>query len=750
MKITITNKTLKDLELDLVLQQVATFASNAKSEALILNLKPFTSQESLRKELDYTNEYLSSFLNDNLIPNHEFELIDDAIHLLNIEGSYLQLNSLNNIVSISKTVNLLIDFFNKFENYFPNLQEQASTIFYTNEIIAVCTQYLGDDGEIKDNATATLSDIRKKLKRVRGAISVSFNKELAHYQSRGYLDDIRESVLDNKRVLAVQAMHRKKVKGSILGSSKTGSIIFIEPERTVLLSRELQDLLYDEQQEIVKILKQITDSIRPFRTLLIQYQAYLIHLDILKAKAKYALTINALLPKINTAKKIYYRDAYHPLLYLQNKQEGKTTIPQTITLNESSRIIVISGPNAGGKSITLKTIGLLQLMLQTGLLIPVHENSESTFFEQILTDIGDNQSIENHLSTYSFRLKNMRHFLRKCNANTLFLIDEFGTGSDPELGGALAEIFLEEFYEKNSFGIITTHYANLKILANELDAMVNANMAFDKRSLEPLFQLIIGEAGSSFTFEVAQKNGIPYSLINRAKKKIARDKIRFDKTIAKLQDERSKLLNNNKTIKKEELAFIEKQRELLKTNQKLTEKLTQFQELYDYNSQLLNYGKKARDLANTFYKSKNKKQLIQEFLKWVAMVNAKKEVLKPKKVVKQNDLEQLEKPKKSTKRQKAQSKAIEKLQQIKREQLEKEIQEKIKPIRKAKAKAKIVSEKAKTAANYTFKIGDKVRVSNGHAVGTIDKIDKKRITLDYGTFTALVKLDELELVQKKH
>ena len=750
MPITITNKTTKDLELDLILNQVADYCSNEKSKIALLEAKPFADKDLLLKELDYTNEYLASFLSDNHIPNHEFELIDEEIHLLGIEGSYLKLSAFNNLVSISKTVNLLLDFFKKFADYFPNLHEKSSQIYYTNEIIDACTHFIDESGEIKDNATDNLKSIRRKLKRVRADISVSFNRELAIYHSRGYLDDIRESVLDNKRVLAVQAMYRKKVKGSILGNSKTGSITFIEPEKTLLLSRELQDLIYDEKQEIVKILKMITDAVRPFKNLLIQYQDFLVHLDTLKAKAKYAFSINALLPKINDTKKIYYRDAYHPLLYLQNKKEGKTTIPQTIALNKNSRIIVISGPNAGGKSITLKTIGLLQVMLQTGLLIPVHEASETTLFEQILTDIGDNQSIENHLSTYSFRLKNMRYFLRKCNANTLFLIDEFGTGSDPELGGALAETFLEEFYEKESYGIITTHYANLKILANELDAMENANMAFDKRSLEPLFQLIVGEAGSSFTFEVAQKNGIPYSLINRSKKKIERGKIRFDKTIAKLQDERSKLIKNNRSIKQEELEFIDKQRELEKTNQKLQDKLAQFQELYDYNAQLLNYGKKANDLADKFHKSKNKKQLIQEFMKWVAIVNDRKvAIIKTKKSIKQADLETLDKPKKATQRQKSQAKATENLRKLKREQLEKEIQEKIKPIRKEKAKAKKVEEKVKTVANYNFQIGDRVRVSNGHAIGTIEKVNKKKVNLNYGTFLAEVKLTDLELVEKK-
>ena len=243
-------------------------------------------------------------------------------------------------------------------------------------------------------------------------------------------------------------------------------------------------------------------------------------------------SIDAVLPEVTKHQEIDLVDAYHPLLLVANKSEGITTFPQTITMTTDSRIIVISGPNAGGKSITLKTVGLLQLMVQSGMLIPVHERSKLCLFDSILSDIGDNQSIENHLSTYSYRLKQMNYFLKKCNKHTLFLIDEFGTGSDPELGGALAETFLEVFYEREAFGIITTHYSNLKLLANELPHIQNANMLFDEKTLLPLYKLVIGQAGSSFTFEVAQKNGIPFSLINRSKKKIERGKIRFDKTIA--------------------------------------------------------------------------------------------------------------------------------------------------------------------------------------------------------------------------
>jgi len=325
--------------------------------------------------------------------------------------------------------------------------------------------------------------------------------------------------------------------------------VYIEPDVTLQYSRELNNLEYDEKEEVIRILKEITDYLRLHLPLLSDYQNYLVKMDIIYAKSKYARSINAVLPEINNSKILDLVDAYHPLLYQTNNEKGEKTYPQSISLDAHNRIIVISGPNAGGKSITLKTVGLLQVMLQSGFLIPVHERSTVCLFDKIMSDIGDNQSIENHLSTYSYRLKQMNYFLKKCNKNTLFLIDEFGTGSDPELGGALAETFLEVFYDRQAFGIITTHYSNLKLLASELPFMSNGNMLFNEHTLEPMFKLVVGQAGSSFTFEVAQKNGIPYSLINKSKKKIERSKVRLDATIAKLQKERSKLERTERSLK---------------------------------------------------------------------------------------------------------------------------------------------------------------------------------------------------------
>ena len=492
MESLIPNKTLEDLEYIEVLNQCANFAITQLGKDAIQKLQPSVDTEQIEKQLKSVSEFKSSFDNENRIPNHGFESLLDIFPLLKIENSVLAISSFRNMATNTETTNKLIKFLIKFQAYYPTLYEFSNNISIENDIIPAIERVIDRFGEIRDKASDNLFSIRKKLQQLRGKISSSFNKSLSQYNGADYLDDIKESIVNNRRVLAVKAMYRRKVKGTIMGSSKTGSIVFIEPEATYLQNQELQNLLFEETEEIKKILSELTDFFRPYLPYFQNQHSFLLKFDIIYAKACYGNEIDGIFPKINSdEKEINYKKAFHPLLLQTNKLQNKSTYPQNIKLNSEHRIIVISGPNAGGKSITLKTVGLLQLMLQSGMLIPVKENSVACIFELILTDIGDNQSIENQLSTYSYRLNNMKYFLKKCNSNTLFLIDEFGTGSDPELGGALAEVILEDFYEREALGLITTHYSNLKVLATELPKMINANMQFDSKTLEPIFKVLI-------------------------------------------------------------------------------------------------------------------------------------------------------------------------------------------------------------------------------------------------------------------
>lgn len=716
--ISITEKTLQDLQFPTVLETISTICNTDIGKQKALEITPFKDKETLMQALMQTSEYVSSFQNNNAIPNHGFDAITHEIKFLAIEDSFLEVGSFRKIATISSTVNFLLAFLRKFEDYYPNINARANQVELTKEIITMVDEVVDKYGEIKDNASPDLLNIRRSMNAVRGKVNQSFGTALTQYNALGYLDDIKESFVQNRRVLAVLAMYRRKVKGSILGSSKTGSIAYIEPEATLQYSRELSNLEYEEKEEITRILKQLSNYIRPYLPLLIKYQDFLSDIDVIAAKAKYANKINGILPTITEKRRLYFRDAFHPILYLNNKQKNEITHPQTIELSQESRIIVISGPNAGGKTISLKTVGLLQLMLQSGILIPVHERSETFLFDRILTDIGDNQSIENHLSTYSYRLKNMNYFLKKCNRKTMFLIDEFGTGSDPELGGALAEIFLEEFYHREAFGIITTHYSNLKILANELPFATNANMLFDEKTLEPLYKLVLGQAGSSFTFEVALKNGIPFSLINRAKKKIEVGKVRFDKTIATLQKERSKMEKTSQTLKEEETKAREEGKKMETINVKIKQKLESYQELYDSNQKTIYIGQKIEDISEKYFNNKNKKELLGEFLKIIEIENSK--------------------------RKKATTKEAKALIEKKKEVIQ-EVTVQVEEIRKEKKekKLKVVVEKPKPI----LKVGDRVRMFDGKAVGTIDSIEKNKATVNYGVFTSKVSLEALEFVE---
>lgn len=720
--INISKKTLQDLEFESVIQQVATHNVTNLGKNEILATLPFSKREDVIEALQLTNEFVSSFDNENRIPNHGFDAITAELKLIRIENNYLEIDGFRKIASICVTTNILLKFFKKFHEYYPLLHKVSLQLDPNKEIPEAIHSVVDKFGEIRNDASDTLYGLRKSIQAVRTKINTSFNSALSMYNSAEYLDDIRETVMENRRVLAVKAMHRRKVKGSILGASKTGSIVYIEPDTTQQHQRDLNNLVFEETEEIKRILLELTSFISGYSPLLEDYQKFLTKIDVIYAKAKYAKVIDAVLPEVTTHQEIELVDAYHPLLLVANRSEGITTFPQTITMTTNSRIIVISGPNAGGKSITLKTVGLLQLMVQSGMLIPVHERSKLCLFDSILSDIGDNQSIENHLSTYSYRLKQMNYFLKKCNKHTLFLIDEFGTGSDPELGGALAETFLEVFYEREAFGIITTHYSNLKLLANELPHIQNANMLFDEKTLLPLYKLVIGQAGSSFTFEVAQKNGIPFSLINRSKKKIERGKIRFDKTIAKLQKERSKLEKTERALKQNEIKKSLETDKLETTNAKAKKKLQSYQELFDSNQRLVYLGQKISDLGERYFENNRKRELMNELFKLVQIENSKRQKI-------------------SLKQKKA--------QKIKETELKKEVDKKVAVIRKEKKKQKEKAALIPPKPKRVLVVGDSVRLEDGRAVGTLDKLEKNKAVVNYGLFTTTVNIDRLEYVNSK-
>ena len=714
----VSEQTLHDLEFPKILEKIAEFAFNERTSQLILELKPYQNISHLIQDLQTTNEYLSSFESENRIPFSEFYYMKDFLPRLEIENYYLNAEQFFQIKSNSLQIKEITKFISKFEEYFPELNSLVSEVVYEKEIVKEIDAVFNRHGEIKDDASPELFEIRKQMKQVSVRISDLFKKSITHNLS--FLDDIKETVVDDKRVLAVLSSVRKRVKGRLLGTSKTGSISFIEPESVQKPNRELEELKEEESREIIKILRKLTAVIAVHKNLLEEYEDLLEYFDFTQAKAQFSLKIKGTLPEIKPEKILNLTDAYHPLLYLSNSEKKLKTIPQTLRMDENQRIIIISGPNAGGKSITLKTIGLNQLMIQSGILIPVHPKSEVGFFDKIFTDIGDNQSIENQLSTYSYRLKQMSYFIRNVDENTLLLVDEFGTGSDPELGGALAEVFFEEFYERKAFGIFTTHYTNIKIAAENLPEAINASMLFDEKTLNPLYKLEIGQAGSSFTFEVAEKNKIPFRLINRAKKKVEQDKVRLDKTILKLQQEKFEIQKTKDQVRELKQTSESQSKELESTHEKIREKLVDFQQLYDNELKTLQVGKKMKDWADDYLKSKNKKKLIGEFLKWVEMENSKK----------------------------TKSLAVEK----KKEKIvQKEIQKELKKNKETIVEEqKKIEQKKKEIIKQTIenlKVGDRVKIKDSNSVATVEKIEGKSIVLNYGQFTAKISIFDVYKIQ---
>ena len=744
---TIQPQTISDLEFDLVLDQVSQRALTQGGKAECLAIKPMIHAADIERSLKEVEEFMASIGSDQSFPGHHFDALTEVLHQLSIENSVLELNGFKKIKQVCLTTDTIKRFLKKFDQFYVVLNQYANHVPYDDQPVRHIDSILDRFGQVKDNASEELLHLRKSILKVKSSINKSFSQALSRCAQADYLDEIRESVVDNKRVLAVKAMHRKKVKGVVMGQSKTGSIVYIEPQQTLEYAQELSALMYQQIEEVKRLLKWLTDALRPYISEITQYESFLIQVDLWYAKAHYAKAMNAVRPKITSERELRLIKAYHPLLFLDHQKQKKITHPQSITLNHNNRIIVISGPNAGGKSITLKTVGLLQLMTQSGLLIPVDPASELCLFNRILTDIGDHQSIENHLSTYSYRLKQMNYFLKKCQKDSLFLIDEFGTGSDPELGGALAETFLEEFYTREAFGIITTHYTNLKLLANELPNASNANMLFDAKTLEPLYQLFVGEAGSSYTFEVAQKNGIPFGLINRAKKKIAAGKVRFDKTIASLQKERSGLRNLTKSLKEQEQSAMVEAQELADTQKKVQEKLERYQEVFDANQRLVVLGRKVDQLAERYFNKWTKKGLMEALFKLVMQENSKRTPKAKLKTLSQKEDNTRTKggssKKQNTKKaiSKSGSKKSNKTAAIDRE-LKKEV-ENIRKAKKAKKQQPIVAQEQQV---IELIVGDRVRMIDGVAVGTIDKIEKNKVVVNYGTFTTNVKKEYLEKV----
>lgn len=680
------SQTIQDLEFDLIRQQVAAFSVSDSASQKLAGMLPFKEVKQCINLLRATSELVEIKNSKIGFPPVEFEELHKEIKLLYINGSVLQIDGLLRVLIASSLVNDILKSLEKRTELFPNFSRLLEDVYSTKEIIELIEKVLDSSGKVRNDASPELAEIRKELQQVRIKINRNFDREVKKFIKMGILSDTRETYLNERRVLAVVSSHKRQVPGNVLGSSNSGNFTYIEPGVNMTLSNELEMLFDDERKEIHRILKVLSAKIAQFLSLIEAYQKALVKIDYINAQARYAIQTNSVLPGLEeTDTCIELIDAYHPLLFQANAARGVKTMPQSLTMDKNARMLVISGPNAGGKSITLKTVGLLQMMLQSGLLVPVNPNSKMSFFHQILTDIGDNQSIENQLSTYSYRLKRMKYFLENANRRTLLLMDEFGTGSDPELGAALSEVFYEALYNKKCFGVISTHYSNIKLKTEQLRNAINACMLFDMETLTPLYQLQVGQQGSSFTFEVAQNIGIPEDLIVQAKERLGKQKVRMEQLLSDMQKEKGRMerLNKESISAKTQAERAEKQ--FQEKEQKLNEKLDNQRLFIDRNNNFVLLGKKMNEFVNAFVvgargKTKNA-LLLDEVKKFMTIEKTKR-------------LEAAQKEKAKT--------------------------------QSSKPKTKLISEKApKSAPALVIQIGSRVKIDNSKNLATVEAIDVK-------------------------
>lgn len=615
--------TTDKLEFDQVKKSVAEVCRNPAAAQRVNALMPAETPELIAELLMQTREFLATVSNGLYFPDPNCEDISRELALLSVPGSVLHEQQFMDIKAVADAANTLIEWLADKADVYPTLYTRTENIPLENSISREIDQILDQHGLVRSNASAELASIRKGLATARRDHERIFNQALNRLRRAGILADTGETFINGRRVLSVLSENKRDVKGIIHGYSKTGKATYIEPGETVESGNEITLLESEEKREIHRILRELTQTVRGSKHLLDDYFELLVHMEVTRAKAVWANRNNASVPTFGKRPGIRLFHAFHPVLAERNRQAGKPTVPLNLTLDPRKSIIIISGPNAGGKSVSLKTVGLLQLMIQSGMPVTADERSEFGYFRNLLTDIGDSQSIEYELSTYSSRLIKMKHFLQRAGKQTLFLIDEFGTGSDPELGGAVAEVILEELASSQSYGIITTHYGNIKVAGENLETVENACMLFDDDTLKPLYKLETGKPGSSYTFVIAEKSGLGKHLISRAKDKVDGDKIRLDYILNSLQFKRNKLNEELKALQERQAKTEAAKTDFISKKEKLDERLDKLKSNREEDLKLIELGRKLKALTDEWEAEKDKKKVIAKFVKLAGWQKAK-------------------------------------------------------------------------------------------------------------------------------
>jgi len=665
--------------------------------------------------LSQTDEMLRVLTTDtDELPIGDFYDVRPALSRVRIEGLFLDELEVFDLRRALEAVRRLVAFLTKHEEtVYPHLHALVLGVDTFPLIIQRIDSILNKFGKIKDNATSELSRIRKDVFQVQGSISRTLNSILRQAQADGYVEkDVAPTMREGRLVIPVSPAFKRKVVGIVHDESATGKTVFIEPQQVVEANNRLRELEGEERREIMRILVEFTNFVRPHSEEIFASQYFLGWIDFLRAKALFSIEIKAIKPRVDDVCQLEWAKAIHPILFLSLRKHGKDIVPLDIVLNEKQRILLISGPNAGGKSVCLKTVVLLQYMLQCGLLVPLHDSSRAGIFDRLFIDIGDEQSIENDLSTYSSHLLNMKYFIRNSNSKTLLLIDEFGTGTEPLIGGAIAEASLERFNRNLAFGVITTHYTNLKHFAEDAEGIVNGAMLYDRQHLQPLFQLSIGNPGSSFAIEIARKIGLPEDLIAEAAEKVGAEHLDYDKH---LQD-----------IVRDKRYWENKRLQIRQKEKKLEETLAKYEtELDSIDRQRKEITSKAKDEAKNLLSEANAK--IENTIRQIKEADAEK-------VRTQLFRKELDEFKERILREETTPKSPKgDLKQVNvRLQLNK------------KSEVRNVKRETPGVERETLKSGDNVRLKGQTATGVIMEMQEKQAVVAFGNLKSTVKLSRLE------
>lgn len=675
--------------------------------------------DTIARKLHETEEFVHILQEEDEFPANYFFDVRPALKRIRVEGTFLDESELFDLRRSLETIKGIVYFFLNKETEentpYPYLQKLAGDVTVFPQIIIKTDQILDKFGHIKDNASPDLQRIRREITATLSGISKSLNSILRIAQSEGVVDkDVTPTMRDGRLVIPVIPAYKRKIKGIVHDESASGKTVFIEPAEVVEANNRIRELESDERREIIRILTSFANELRPYTEEIFHSYEFLADIDFIRAKALFSIQINGLLPTFEDCQQIDWYHAIHPLLFLSFQKQQKQVVPLDITLDHKNKILLISGPNAGGKSVCLKTVGLLQYMLQCGLLIPVYENSRTGIFDSIFIDIGDEQSIENDLSTYSSHLTNMKFFVRNCDDRTILLIDEFGGGTEPQIGGAIAEALLDRFNKKNSFGVITTHYQNLKHFAEDTPGIINGAMLYDRHLMQPLFKLSIGNPGSSFAVEIARKIGLPEDVIADASSKVGSDYINMDKYLQDIvRDKR----------------YWENKRQNVRLQEKRLEEITSHYEndIKAIEKQRKEILAEARKNAENILSEANAR--IENTIRSIKEVQAEKE--KTKKIRK--DL--------------AKFKESITTEAIIDDKISRKIQ-KIKEREKHKRNKIFTNSENIAFDSNVIAVGDAVKVKGQASIGEVMEIQGKNVVIAFGMLKSTVKIDQLEKISK--